>query len=125
MTVEGAQYEFTAAQNAVVTDLARKMRSTAIAKGVFGVALWAVAAILFRRSVAIELLLVALGGKMLLLAWSLTRSSSHFSRIATSEGHDIDNLIVAINALGDAYASQTAVAIAFGIVLVLLAASVR
>jgi len=124
-TVADREYEFDQSQNAVIRETAAKMRTAAVYKLLFGVALLGIAALFFRQTWQISVVVGVFGVKMLFLGASLYGASSHFMRITETTGGDIGGLLTALKELRDVYSNQTMVSAAVGVILVLLAFSLR
>lgn len=59
-----------------------------------------------------------LGALLLVMGVNLFGAAQHFKRIATSEGRDIENLMIAISEVARVYAVQRWLWIALGLVLI-------
>jgi hypothetical protein len=111
-------YEFDQQQNSVFLELAGRMKFVGIAILIAGSLLFAPEAILMAESSfsanARRLLVThpelalffVLGGVLILMGANLYGAASHFKRIATTKGSDIDNLMVAMKELVEVYAVQ-------------------
>jgi hypothetical protein len=64
-----------------------------------------------------------LGLLLLVMGGNLFGAAAHFRRITTTEGHDIENLMVAMREVARAYAVQRWIWIAVGLVLLLALAT--
>ena len=91
------QYEFTADQNRVIADLAKKMRLVGIVLQVFGV-LGTIAGLLLITRNGVGTLIQ--GVVSLFLGIWTVRAADAFRRIVTTQGQDISNLMAALDQLG-------------------------
>jgi hypothetical protein len=91
------QYEFTADQNRVIADLAKKMRLVGIVLQVFGV-LGTIAGLLLITRNGVGTLIQ--GVVSLFLGIWTVRAADAFRRIVTTQGQDISNLMAALEQLG-------------------------
>jgi len=122
---DGRGYEFTPDQNAVFRRLAGAMSFVGAAMSVPGVivAVTAVYLAVVKGPQVAEALGVVLGVLLLVMAVNLIRAAQHFHRIATTKGHDIENLMVAVAEMTRVYAIERWLWIAFGIVLIVALAT--
>jgi len=118
--ITNARYEFTAKQNEVVSKLSGAMTFGAAAIAVCGIILavygaygaFAILARLHaslrfsRGGIAFLALFLAPGGSLLFMGAHLYGAASHFRNIATTEGRDIDNLMVSLSELLEVYVLQ-------------------
>jgi len=74
------------------------------------------------RSVAMATLVV-LGILLLVMGVNLVAAAQHFKRIATTEGHDIENLMVAMGEVARVYAVQRWLWVALALVLIVAIAT--
>jgi len=115
-----AGYEFDREQNAVFSRLAGSMRFVGLAILISGGILVSPAYRLFRPGAYIELgLLVVLGVVLMVMGANLFGAANHFKRIATTEGSDISNLMVAMKELAAVYALQRWLWIAIAIAAII------
>jgi hypothetical protein len=104
-----AGYEFDREQNAVFSRLAGSMKFVGLAILISGGLLFSPAYRLFRPGAGayVELgLLAVLGVVLVVMGANLYGAANHFKRIATTEGSDISNLMVAMKELAAVYALQ-------------------
>jgi hypothetical protein len=116
------EYEFTAEQNDVIGDLARKMRFVGLMGMIVGVFLLLGAIASFASSAragsAGPVNAIMGAASVLVGAWT-RRASIGFQRIVETEGHDIENLMGALAELRRIYALQRILLIVVLLLLVL------
>jgi hypothetical protein len=115
------EYEFTAEQNDVIGDLARKMRFVGLMGMIVGVLLSIVGVASLvgsPRGSAGPVNLIMGVASALVGAWTRTASIG-FQRIVETEGHDIANLMGALGELRRIYALQRILLIVVLLLLVL------
>lgn len=106
-----AQYEFTADENGLITQLGRKLRHISILFFVLGVVQLAQSFLLSDSagrwiSLAASILLLGLG-------WLFMRPLDNFRRIVTTTGQDIDEVVIAIKDLRAAYFAAEIILLVF------------
>jgi hypothetical protein len=111
---------FSPQQDAVFRRLAGAMRFVGAAMLVPGAVLLVGPTYLFltRGPSIAEGALAVLGALLLVMGVNLFGAAQHFKRIATSEGRDIENLMIAISEVARVYAVQRWLWIALGLVLI-------
>jgi hypothetical protein len=118
--MDGRNYEFTPQQDAVFRRLAGAVSFVGAAMMVPGAVLLIVPAYMFSvhgPSVP-EGLFVVLGILLMVMGVNLFGAAKHFKRIATTEGRDIENLMIAMDEVARVYAVQRWLWIALGFVLI-------
>lgn len=113
-------YEFSPQQDAVFRRLAGAMSFVGATMLVPGAVLLVGPTYLFltRGPSIAEGALAVLGALLLVMGVNLFGAAQHFKRIATSEGRDIENLMIAISEVARVYAVQRWLWIALGLVLI-------
>ena len=116
----GRNYEFSPQQDAVFRRLASAVSFVGAAMMVPGAVLLVVPAYLcFTQGLsAAEGLLAVLGILLMVMGVNLFGAAQHFKRVATTEGHDIENLMIAMDEVARVYAVQRWLWIALGLVLI-------
>ena len=125
MAEERRTYEFSRDEDAVFRRLAGAMRFVAAAMLVPAAVLVlgpAYRLVTYGASIG-QGLVAVLGLLLIVMAGNLFGAAAHFRRIATTEGHDIENLMVAVREVARAYAVQRWIWIAVGLVLILALAT--
>src|SRR5262245_45702231 len=110
-----SEYEFTASENAVIEDLASKMRFVGMVGMLLGVLLGGagIAGVVFNRMTAAANAGNIIQGVLMLFVGVWTRSAaSGFRRIVDTQGHDIANLMAALGELRRIYTLQRVLFIA-------------
>jgi len=118
-------YEFSPQQDAVFRRLASAVTFVGAAMMVPGAVLVAIPAYLFstRGPSVDEGRVVVLGILLLVMGVNLVAAAQHFKRIATTEGHDIENLMVAMGEVARVYAVQRWLWVALALVLIVAIAT--
>jgi len=113
-------YEFSPTQDAVFRRLAGAMTFVGAVMMVPGAMLAGVPAYVFftRGPSAAEGLVAVLGLLLLVMGANLLGAAQHFRRIATTEGRDIENLMIAMGELARVYAVQRWLWTAVALVLI-------
>jgi len=118
----GGEYEFTAAENQTIGDLAAKMRFVGLVGALLGVLLLLAGVaglVLGGRSGGMNLGYV-LQGVLLLFVGIWTRSAAGgFQRIVDTQGHDIANLMTALDELRRIYGLQRVLYLVVGVAIFL------
>jgi hypothetical protein len=117
---DGRNYEFTPQQDAVFRRVAGAVSFVGAAMMVPAAVLLVVPAYLFlaRGPSAPEGLFAVLGILLMVMGVNLFGAAQHFKRIATTEGRDIENLMIAMGEVARVYAVQRWLWIALGLVLI-------
>jgi hypothetical protein len=118
-------YEFSPQEDAVFRRLAGAVSFVGATMLVPGAVLLLGPAYLFftRGPSTAEGLLAVLGILLAVMGVNLFGAAQHFKRIATTEGHDIENLMRAMGEVARVYAVQRWLWIALGLVLILALAT--
>jgi sulfite exporter TauE/SafE len=113
-------YEFSPQQDAVFQRLAGAVAFVGAAMMVPGAVLAVLPAYLFstRGPSLGEGLVAVLGILLIVMGVNLVAAAQHFKRIATTEGHDIENLMVAMGEVARVYAVQRWLWVALAFVLI-------
>jgi ABC-type multidrug transport system fused ATPase/permease subunit len=119
------QFEFSPDQSRIIADLASGLRLVGMLLFLFGI-LQAVAMITtFARAgvpnhlVGWAFLMGAAALVYLSLGWWFSRSSGSFLSVATTQGHDIDHLMDALDQLRKSFSLMRAIIIAYGIIILI------
>ena len=102
----GPRYEFTAPQNATMAHLAVTMRFVGFANVLLGLVLGAGVVSLWTVTIRGSVIIAVLAVLIVVIGLYLVGAARHFTRIAATEGSDIDNLMVALDELKNVYAVQ-------------------
>ena len=121
----GRNYEFSPPQDAVFRRLAGAVTFVGAAMMVPGAVLVGVPAYVFfaRGPSTADGLVAMLGVLLIVMGVNLLGAAQHFRRIATTEGRDIENLMIAMRELARVYAVQRWLWIAVAVVLIVALAT--
>jgi hypothetical protein len=117
------EYEFTATENQTIDDLAGKMRFVGLMSVILSVLVLGAAGVglvFGGRGMTGQSLGNVLQGVMMMFVGVWTRSAAHrFQRIVDTQGHDISNLMRALEHLGRIYSLQRVLYLLVGVGFVL------
>jgi hypothetical protein len=103
---EQRRYEFDAAQNATFARLAGAMAVAAVAMMLVSLVVGAAAILVARSALAVGAILAPLAVAVAAMAVQLFAASRRLRRVVATRGNDIDNLMVALGDMANAYSVQ-------------------